>query len=308
MAGSAQCRSSMTRIRGPRVATSWRKRRHAMKDSSRLAAVSLAVANPTSGASRAFSHSRSEASSATARTAASNLAAPTPGSSDSRMPAWALMTSPRAQKPTASPKDRQRPRRQATSSGWASTKPASSRTSRLLPNPGLAEDRDQLHGVLAERLPVAALQGGQLLTAADQRRRGPLGHIHARPAAGPQHPKDRQRLGLAFHLDRGELVVGEQRPGGPPGRLPDNHPVDRRHSLQPRRRVHHVADHAFAVSTAGKGDKRLAGVDADPHRQLRVVFVDRRDAEHGHDRIPDELVEGAADALDLTAQPAVEGA
>jgi hypothetical protein len=55
------------------------------------------------------------------------------------------------------------------------------------------------------------------------------------------------------------------------------------------------------------GDRRKHAQRA-PHRPLRVIFVDRRDAEHGHDRIPDELVEGAADALDLTAQPAVEGA
>jgi hypothetical protein len=43
-------------------ATSWRNRRQAMKDSSRPAGASPAVATPTSGASRTLSHSRSEAS------------------------------------------------------------------------------------------------------------------------------------------------------------------------------------------------------------------------------------------------------
>ena len=43
-----------------------------------------------------------------------------------------------------------------------------------------------------------------------------------------------------------------------------------------------------------------------PYRPLRVVLMDRRDAEHGHDRIPDELVQGASDALDLVSQPGVK--
>ena len=42
-----------------------------------------------------------------------------------------------------------------------------------------------------------------------------------------------------------------------------------------------------------------------PHRPLRVVLVHRRDAEHRHHRVPDELVEGAADVLDLGSQPGV---
>ena len=110
------------------------------------------------------------------------------------------------------------------------------------------------------------------------------------------------------------------------------HPADRGDTLQPRGRVHHVADHTLAVGTPPKGDQRLAGVDADPHRQLeggmgpvqlgnriqhaqraphrplRVVLVHRRDAEHRHDGVTDELVQGAADALDLTTQPGVERA
>jgi hypothetical protein len=38
-----------------------------------------------------------------------------------------------------------------------------------------------------------------------------------------------------------------------------------------------------------------------PHCPLRIILVDRRDPEHGHDRVPDELVQGAANPLDLTA-------
>ena len=157
--------------------------------------------------------------------------------------------------------------------------------------------------MLVERLPVAALQRRQLLSPTDHRRQGPLGHIHARPATDPEHTPDRHRLGLALDLDGGELLVGEHCLGGPPGRLP-----------------------------AGESHQRLAGVDADPHRQLergmgpvqlgnriqhaqraphrplRVVLVNRRDAEHRHDGVTDELVQGAADALDLTTQPGVERA
>src|SRR5215213_2397752 len=226
---------------------------------------------------------------------------------------------------------RQRPRRQATQlrpgvdiGGELAHQPA-------LAHPRLAEHRDQLHGVLAERLAVAPSQRRQLLAATDQWRRGPLGQIHSRPAAGPEQPPDRHRIGLALDPDGRELLVLEQRPGGPPGRLPHDDPVDRGDALQPCRRVDHVTDHPLAVGGGGEGDQRLTGVDADPHRQLgggmglvqlgdrvehaqrapyrplRVVLVDRRDTEDGHDGVADELVQGAPDTLDLPAQPGVEG-
>ena len=70
-------------------------------------------------------------------------------------------------------------------------------------------------------------------------------------------------------------------------------------------------------------DERLAGGDPDPHLELAllvgpvadgqrgadgalgVVLVRERSAEQGHDRVADELLHGAAEALELRAQPLV---
>ena len=98
--------------------------------------------------------------------------------------------------------------------------------------------------------------------------------------------------------------------------------------MEARRGVDDVAgDHAFAFLRARvESDDRLARVDADadveierrvglvqflhgvadgerrPDRTLRVVLVCDGSAEDGHDGIADELLHGAAEALDLRAQ------
>ena len=138
-ASSAQCRSSRTTTSGRLAATASRNRRQAVKVSACSGVpvlASMSLAWPSSGARRVSSHWRSAGSSTTAATVSASLAATVAGSSNSRMPAWALRTSPRAQKLMPSPYGRQWPSRQEISSGWASTNSRSSRTSRLLPTPG----------------------------------------------------------------------------------------------------------------------------------------------------------------------------
>ena len=91
--------------------------------------------------------------------------------------------------------------------------------------------------------------------------------------------------------------------------------------LQTRRRVDDVArGHALAGLRAGvERDERLAGRDPDadlelavlgervadrerrPHRALRVVLVCDRGAEDGHHGVADELLDGAAEALELAS-------
>ena len=108
----------------PRVATSWRKRRHAMKDSSRLAAASLAVTNPTSGKPRlqplALRGIVGDSPDRRVQLGRSHLRVV-------RFQDAGLGLDDLAEGPEADSlaEGQQRPRRQATSSGWASTKPAS---------------------------------------------------------------------------------------------------------------------------------------------------------------------------------------
>ena len=108
----------------------------------------------------------------------------------------------------------------------------------------------------------------------------------------------------------------------------DEHLAGFRRLLQPRRHADRVAgDHADVLLELGSGD-HLARVHADPHleretvapcqvfvqsdelrphaerraqRADRVVFVCGRDAEDGHDRVADELLDRAALGLDRLA-------
>ena len=49
--------------------------------------------------------------------------------------------------------------------------------------------------------------------------------------------------------------------------------------------------------------QRVAHLDRRPHRPQRVVLVHDRHAEHGHHRVADELLDGAAVALDDRLHP-----
>ena len=145
----------------------------------------------------------------------------------------------------------------------------------------------------------------------------------------------RPRLERLPGLDRLRLALGLHRLGGPvvdrvarraPCRLADEDAVDRCVRLEPRRGVDDVAgDHALALLRPGaERDERLPGVDADAElelgllvedpvadgergadRALGVVLVRDRRAEHGHHGVADELLDCAAEALELVAQPRV---
>jgi len=110
---------------------------------------------------------------------------------------------------------------------------------------------------------------------------------------------------------------------GPEGRLADEDAVDRSRRLKTGGGVDHVARrHALALRGArAECDQRLARVDGDPQlelvallrhpvadrerradRALGIVLVRGRGAEERHHRIADELLDGAAEALELAAQ------
>ena len=101
-------------------------------------------------------------------------------------------------------------------------------------------------------------------------------------------------------------------------RLVDEDPVDRGRALQAGSRVDDVAGrHTLAcVGLSVEAHERLAGRDPDAQLQvflereladrercangaLGIVLVRRRRAEKRHHRIPDELLDGAAVALEL---------
>ncbi len=131
------------------------------------------------------------------------------------------------------------------------------------------------------------------------------------------------RLGLALESDGVTGVEAEGALGGDVGRLADRDRHRRRHALQPRRRVDRVPGKKAAPrgGVDVEAHERVAGIDADAnlqrravgprqalevldqaqagaHRALGVVLVHGGHAEHGHHRVPDELLHGAAMRLD----------
>ena len=115
-------------------------------------------------------------------------------------------------------------------------------------------------------------------------------------------------------------------PGGAPGRLADEDAVHRCGGLEARCRVDDVArGHALArFRTRTECDQRLARIHRDPHLKLLFLLAhpvaDRERGSHGslgvvlvgdwraeerHDRIADELLDSAAEELELGAQACV---
>ena len=135
-------------------------------------------------------------------------------------------------------------------------------------------------------------------------------------AAAP--PKQATAHGLALRVDRRRLPVLDRTLGGAPRRLADEHAVHRRRRLQPRRRVHDVSRHhrLARLRARREEDERLARVHCDPHveafvdegvanrertahRALGVVLVGGGCSVDGHHRIADELLDPAAEPLEL---------
>ena len=155
------------------------------------------------------------------------------------------------------------------------------------------------------------------------------GHVGAEAGPRSQGPPERKRLRLALDRDGLQPLPLEHALRGPVRLLGDRHPVHRSGPLQPRGRVHDVAGHQpFAVLRPRlQRHHRLACVDSHPHLQrerrlgcvqlldrlqhaeagphgpLRVVLVRHRRAEHRHHRVSDELLDRAAEPLELLPQP-----
>ncbi len=194
-----------------------------------------------------------------------------------------------------------------------------------LADPGDPEDRDEAGLSLVARGMEEIFDQAHLALAADERcleaGRAPLA------AAGGDHSRrvpQRHRLGLALELVLARVLVGDRCLARAPCSLSDEDGSGLRGRLHPRSGVDEVpCNHALALGPDRDG--RLARDHADAHRELgradlasershdldelearahgplRVVLACDGCAPDGHDRVADELLDGAAVALDHTA-------
>ena len=195
-----------------------------------------------------------------------------------------------------------------------------------LPKPGRAE-----HGEEAARAlrldPLERLeQEGELPLPADE------GRVEGARDSGRRaihlvKPPGRDPVALALDLERADGIRPHRALDEPVRRVADQRPAGFCRLLEPLRHVHDVAGDDRLARPGIAGDD-LAGVDPDPDRELHapglrqllveprearlhlgrgpngpegVVLVRRRDAEDGHHRVADELLDGAAVRLERGA-------
>ena len=151
-----------------------------------------------------------------------------------------------------------------------------------------------------------------------------LGDVDAVSRPRMKRLRTGDRDGLALRVDRRRVPVLDRTVGRAPRRLADEHAVHGGRRLEPRSRVHDVAgDHRLPrLRPRREQHEGLAGVDGDPHiealldqgvpdregsahRALGIVLVGGGCAEDGHHRVADELLDLAAEALELGARAGV---
>ena len=198
--------------------------------------------------------------------------------------------------------------------------------------PALADagDTDERHELRLPLLPDAGErveEEVELSPAPDELGRAVLSDVDAEPRARRERFPRRDGFRLALRVHRGCLAVVDRMACRPPGRLADEDAARRRRRLEARRRIHHVAGRdAFPCPDVGvQVDECLAGIDADSqlelerrirlvqlpdrlvdrdcaaNRPLGVVLVSGGDPEEADNGVPDELLHGAAEPLDLRA-------
>ncbi len=192
-----------------------------------------------------------------------------------------------------------------------------------LPDAWISHDRDEPAGGIIHGALEGALQLGPFGVASDERRflQGGAGDV-----TQADHPVGGDPLGLALELQRFDDLDFDVSPHEVVGRLTDEDLVLGRGLLESRGDVDGVARRQLLVGRGIGVGHHFARVDARPIGELdaveaqelfvelgqlllhpvgrtdgaqRVVLVGLRDAEHGHDRVADVLLDGPAVALDL---------
>jgi len=193
-----------------------------------------------------------------------------------------------------------------------------------LADAGLADDGDELDRRLAEHSLERLLEQTELVVAADERRCGRGLGVDTEAAACTHRAPDGQRLRLPFDRDGLELVVLDRRSGRTVRVLPDDEASHGRLALEAGGDVHDVprGDPLALAWTRRQRHDRLARGHCRAYRELQpmlrvelldrvedtergsdgslgVVLVRRRRTEDRHHRVADELLDRAAEALDL---------
>ncbi len=186
-----------------------------------------------------------------------------------------------------------------------------------LADPGLAGDRDEPGALLAGGGVEEVLEEAQLLVATDERRLEPVAPAEALALADDAEgqPGGHRQL-LALQDLVGDGLEGDRAGRGSLGRVADEDRAGRGRGLEPRGGVDEVAGHHPLVARADRhrglaGQHAGAGLDARPevtdgldqleggaNGPLGVVLVGHRRAPDGHHRVADELLDGAAVAID----------
>ena len=195
-----------------------------------------------------------------------------------------------------------------------------------LADPGDADERDELGLALSARAVQRADQRLELVRSRPTRDVPPSWRTSTpKPAFASSASQTATGSVFPFASIGAALAIVDRALGRSVGRVVDEDRADRRGGLQARCGVDHVArSHALARLGSGpERDQRLAGGDPDPHLELAllgervadrergahgplgIVLVRDRGAEHRHDRVADELLDGAAVPLELGAQARV---
>ena len=195
-----------------------------------------------------------------------------------------------------------------------------------LPDPRDADQREQLRRTRVSCTVEGVLYDGQLALTAYELRACLVGDVDSEARTSCDCRPDANGLGLTLRLDRRCRLEVDGGTGRAKGRLVDQDAVHWGGALQASGRVDDVARcHAFScIGTRVERDERLTC--RDPHAELEfflerevadrkgcangalgIVLVRRRRAEQRHDRVPDELLDRAAVALELRANALVVG-
>jgi hypothetical protein len=142
---------------------------------------------------------------------------------------------------------------------------------------------------------------------------------------GLLRPPDLQRFLATAERDEAQGLVANLVACGLVGRRTDEHLAGQRHRLEAAGGVHDIAERGVIAAGPQGADEHLSGVDPDAdlgtdpmqvaqlgegllhaqpgaHRPLRIVLVRDRRAEQRHDRVPDDLVDLAAERVDVSCE------